>query len=59
MRGGERAHAKEEGQRQEVLASSAWQAHQAGVCPVHCRYCRQALGLPVHPKEPHGHSRRH
>lgn len=51
MRGGERR--EEEGQKEEVLGSS-WQAHQAGICGLACRYCREALGLAPVRKEPYG-----
>ncbi len=50
-RGGERTREEEKGKRQEVLTRSSWQAHQAGVCQVQCRYCREALGLAPRPKK--------
>lgn len=50
MRGGERTHEEEKGQGQKVLGSS-WQVHQAGLCGVTCRYCREALGLAPKPKK--------
>lgn len=51
MRGGKRTSEEKEGQREKVLTRSSWQAHQAGVCQVQCRYCREALGLTPKPQK--------